>query len=125
MNQHSPGFWTTERRNGCIAIVDANGHDVTYQDDAPRFHDGEPCGSVTSRGRTSEELEANARLIAAAPALLAACEFAEAFHEYASKASVTEKEEEAFRAKWGVPENVWTAHWVRDVRRAAIAKATH
>lgn len=76
MNQHSPGFWTTERRNGCIAIVDANGHDVTYQDDAPRFYNGEPCGSVTSRGRTSEELNANVKLIAAAPELLAACKAA-------------------------------------------------
>lgn len=82
--RHTPGPWRLDRRQSCWAIVDASGQDVAYQDDAPRFHAGEPCGSITSRGRTAEELEANAALIAAAPDLLAAlktCREALAWYE--------------------------------------------
>mgnify|MGYP000882934072 CR=1 FL=1 len=59
-------------RMNCWAIVDDHG-DVAYIDNAPQFFQGEPCGSVTSRGRTKEELAAIASLFAAAPALLQAC----------------------------------------------------
>lgn len=72
MNKHAPAPWHTELRDGCRAIVDGNGKDITYLDIAPRFFNGEPCGSVTSRGRTVEELAATAELLAAAPALLTA-----------------------------------------------------
>lgn len=74
MSAHTPGPWNVDSRYHVHAIVDASGNDLTYQQVAPQFHDGEPCGSVTSRGRTAVELEANARLIAAAPELLAALE---------------------------------------------------
>ena len=70
METHTPGPWTVEKRVSCWAICDSKGQDVTYQDDKPRFYQGEPCGSTTSQGRTAAELAANARLIAAAPDLL-------------------------------------------------------
>ena len=35
-------------------------------------HEGQPCGSVASQDKTQAEINANARLIAAAPELLAA-----------------------------------------------------
>lgn len=73
--KHTPGPWHVERRFSCWAIVDSKPSDLAYQDDAPRFYNGEPCGSVTSRGRTVEELEANAKLIAAAPELLDALQW--------------------------------------------------
>lgn len=70
MSQHTPGPWRLDLRHNSQAIVDANGKDLAYQDTHPRFLNGEPCGSVTSKGRTAEELAANALLIAAAPQLL-------------------------------------------------------
>ena len=70
METYTPGPWTVEKRVSCWAICDSKGQDVTYQDDKPRFYQGEPCGSTTSQGRTAAELAANARLIAAAPDLL-------------------------------------------------------
>ncbi|MCK9569769.1 hypothetical protein M0R72_12570 [Candidatus Pacearchaeota archaeon] len=71
--KHTAGPWHTDRRYGCHAIVDSKGQDLCYQDVEAYSGPGEPAGSVTSRGRTTFELEANARLIAAAPDLLAAC----------------------------------------------------
>lgn len=35
-------------------------------------HDGKPCGSIASQDKTQDEIDANARLIASAPELLAA-----------------------------------------------------
>jgi len=108
--KHTPGPWSLDRRSTCWAIVDAKGQDLAYQDDAPRFHDGEPCGSVTSRGRTSKDLEANARLIAAAPDLLAALELAESsLSTYATTGAFTP----------GQPSG-----WLLAQLRLAIARAT-
>lgn len=74
---HSPGpFKLDDSRLSVHAIIDANGQDVAYLEIKPCFCDGEPCGSVTSRGRTAEELRDTARLFAAAADLLAACEAA-------------------------------------------------
>jgi len=36
-------------------------------------HDGKPCGSIESQNKAQDEIDANARLIAAAPDLLEAC----------------------------------------------------
>lgn len=66
---------TVERRHTCYAVCDEIG-DVTHIDLEPRFYNGAPCGSITSRGRTAEELEAIAKLFAAAPKMLAALKHA-------------------------------------------------
>lgn len=65
--------WTIEKRLHVWAIGDGKGL-LTYVETAPSFYDGEPCGMLTSRGRTAEELAAIARLIAAAPDLLELCQ---------------------------------------------------
>lgn len=65
--------WTVDTRLHVHAIVDSKGQDVVYFDVRPSVYDGEPCGSVRSRGRTQSELAAMAQLVAAAPDLLAAC----------------------------------------------------
>jgi hypothetical protein len=67
---HTPGPWIIETRLHVHAIKDALGQDLTYQDTEPQ----PDAGSVTSRGRSANETLANARLIAAAPDLLAALE---------------------------------------------------
>ena len=64
--------WYIEKRASVWAVVDETGQDVTYIDLAPASHNGEPCGSVTSRDRTPEELRKIACVIAAAPELLKA-----------------------------------------------------
>jgi hypothetical protein len=70
--KHTPGPWRVAERYHVHAIVDAKGQDLCYQDHSAYTGPGEPAGCVTSRGRSPEELRANARLIAAAPELLAA-----------------------------------------------------
>lgn len=106
--KHTPGPFHVEDRFGCWAIVDEKGQDIAYQDKEPRFFEGEPCGSVTSRGRTAEELKANANLFAASPDLLEACVRAERW--YANHCA-------ALNAN---PEESITIQLLR----AAIAKAT-
>jgi len=61
--KHAPGEWRIEKRMDCIAIVDNDGKEIVFL-----FNKG----SVTTQLRTKDELEANARLIAAAPKLLEA-----------------------------------------------------
>lgn len=73
MKTHALGPWEVSPRCGCCAVVDANRKEIVFLDEYPRFFEGKPCGSVTSQGRTREELAATARLISAAPDLLAAC----------------------------------------------------
>jgi hypothetical protein len=63
--------FTVETRLHVHAILDAKGQEVTFIDVAPSFHDGQPCGSVTTRGRTKEELAELARAIGALPELIA------------------------------------------------------
>jgi len=72
ITSHTPKSWKLDERYGVHAIVDSNGQDITYIDKAPVFYEGKPCGSVTSRGRTREELKELAHLLAAAPDLLEA-----------------------------------------------------
>lgn len=67
--------WNIEKRLHVYAIGDGKGP-ICYVDVAPVFYDGEPCGNLTSRGRSAEELEAIANLIAAAPVLLRAVKIA-------------------------------------------------
>jgi hypothetical protein len=69
MNVQDIGPFRMETRLHVHAIIDARG-EVAFIDTEPRFHNGEPCGSITSRGRTAEELRAIARLLTGAPDLL-------------------------------------------------------
>ena len=72
--KHTATPLRVERRHSVWAIVDANGRDVGYQEIKPMFDEhGKPCGNIASRGRTPEEMKANADLWAAAPELLEAC----------------------------------------------------
>ena len=98
MTKHTPGPWTIDTRFHVYAILDPTGQEITFQDTAPQ----EDCGSVTSRGRTAEETQANARLMAAAPDLLEAAE-------------------EAARW-WDNQESLDSAPWIYAIREA-IAKA--
>ena len=66
-------MWKIEERSLCRAIVDENGQEITFIDSEPRSFEGKPCGSVTSQGRTKEELKAITHLIGSAPDLLEAC----------------------------------------------------
>ena len=72
--KHTPGPWRVCKRASCWAIqpitgaAPGNHNDVVY---VATPYPGDPtAGSVTSQGRTKEECEANARLIAASPELL-------------------------------------------------------
>ena len=58
--------WRLEKRSTCYAILDVENKPVLFIDDAPRFYQLEACGSVTSQGRTKEELKAIAETIVAA-----------------------------------------------------------
>lgn len=60
MNKHTPGPWKTWGNNGCL-VVDSNGLQV-----ADMFH------GIPVLHRSDAECRENARLIAAAPDLLAA-----------------------------------------------------
>ena len=72
-HKHTPGPLDVEVRDTVYAIVDQRGRDVIYVEIAPCWGpDDEPCGSLTSRGRTAGELYASAHLFAAAPHMLAA-----------------------------------------------------
>lgn len=64
--------WHIQERQTCRAIVDSANQDIGYVDKYPMFFDGKPCGSVTSRNYTAEELTDRIRLLAAAPKLVAA-----------------------------------------------------
>lgn len=65
-SKHTPGPWSVETRHIVHAILDTKGQEITFQDVSPQ----KDAGSITSRGRSPEETQANARLIAAAPELL-------------------------------------------------------
>lgn len=64
--------FTVDTRLHVHAILDNAGEPITFIDVEPQFHDGEPSGSVTSRGRTKEELAEIANAIAALPDLIKA-----------------------------------------------------
>lgn len=61
--------WKIDSRESCRAIVDSAGNDIVYVDKTPSFYEGTPCGSVTSRGYSAEDLADRIRLLAAAPIL--------------------------------------------------------
>lgn len=62
--------WRLEQRSSCIAVIDCDGQELLFL--LKHSDDGRECGSVTTRGRTNEEIDAAALIIAAAPDLLAA-----------------------------------------------------
>lgn len=72
--KHTPGPWTVVKLRHCQAIEvsgDTNSRICTLWDHHS-FQD-QPCGSIESQDKTQAEIDANARIIAAAPELLAAC----------------------------------------------------
>ncbi len=69
MSKFTPGPWKTKKLMHCNAIETETGSRIASIPDVCE-HDGKPCGSIISQNKTPEELQANARLIAAAPELL-------------------------------------------------------
>jgi len=70
-----------ETRAYVHAVLDAEGKEVTFIGTEPNFYEGEPCGSVTTRGRTKEELAQIAHAIGALPELIAALKESIAVYE--------------------------------------------
>jgi hypothetical protein len=69
---HTPGPWKIKKLDVCTAIeTDSESRIVSLSDHFD--YQGNPCGSIESQDKTQDEIDANARLIAAAPALLVAC----------------------------------------------------
>lgn len=72
MSEHTPGPWSARLRHGqSIRIGDTDFDGDVWQIDAPDWM--YMAAVATSCGTNDEGSEANARLIAAAPELLAAC----------------------------------------------------
>jgi len=70
--KHTQGPWDIVRLAHCSAIQAGPDNRICTLWDHVSLN-GEPCGSIESQNKTQAEIDANARLIAAAPALLAAC----------------------------------------------------
>jgi hypothetical protein len=70
---HTPGPWMADRRNSCWAILSQQHNPYVVFVSDHHEYGGKPCGSVCSQDKPQAEIDANARLIAAAPQLLAAC----------------------------------------------------
>lgn len=115
MIKHTPGPWSifTDEKHKHNAGIEADGFSIIcigYPDETPAMDDSGVCG------RTEEEAQANARLIAAAPDLLEALEF------YA----LSYTDEELFQlaeSTSGMGEICPTTAKREIIRRAAIAKA--
>lgn len=73
MSKHTPGPWEVKSGMSCRRVEDTHGGAVTIIYNHQEYN-GEACGSITSQNKTDDELQANARIIAAAPELLEACE---------------------------------------------------
>jgi hypothetical protein len=102
----TPGHWEADVRMHCWAIRPRDGEDIVYVY-------SEPGGSVTNRNRSVGEMAANARLIAAAPCLLAACEDVAirlakvcaaggSMQDFLDAGSVRELLDAIGKARWGV-----------------------
>ena len=71
--QHTPGPWQSNEMINGFAIDHAAGFPIVFVSGHNEY-EGDPCGSITGQDKTQKEIEANARLIAAAPELLNACQ---------------------------------------------------
>ena len=67
---HTPGPWSIAPSFAGQWIKAGNSYICPLPDHIE--HEGKPCGSVASQDKTQAEINANARLIAAAPELLTA-----------------------------------------------------
>ena len=77
-SKHTKGPWKTERKNCCTHIVSESQKGIhgwqsyiTTLGDHLEY-DGKPCGHIEGQDKTQAEINANVRLIAAAPEMLAA-----------------------------------------------------
>ena len=66
---HSKAPWNHQRRSHVHAILDADGKELCFIG-FPYEHNGEPCGSIVSQGRSEDEVAATALLMTRAPDLL-------------------------------------------------------
>lgn len=88
-SEHTPGKWSTNDRTPAT-IIDENGYEIACLEQLCILDDYEEKLNVShwahhDKGRitrTDEEVEANAKLIAAAPALLEACQALIASYEF-------------------------------------------
>lgn len=71
MSKHTPGPWDLLPLAACQAVQAGPDNRICHLPDHVEF-DGSPCGSIESQDKTQDEIDANARLIAAAPELLEA-----------------------------------------------------
>lgn len=69
-HQHTTGPWNVERCHLGHWVKAGESYIVQIPDHIE--HEGNPCGSISSQDKDQATLEANARLIAAAPELLEA-----------------------------------------------------
>lgn len=77
---HTPGPWEIGFRNDYHQSVTSGTTPIVSLPNAQEYR-GAPCGSVYSQGKTQEEIDANACLIAAAPDLLQSCKKAEQLYK--------------------------------------------
>lgn len=115
--RHTPGPWYLKHEHPAIAHARANGDD-RFPVPPEKYHWGivrisTPCGDfvVSGENDTASRRQANARLIAAAPELLAALERIARDQDHLN-------EDDFAKA------NGSAACWMRDQARSAIARAT-
>jgi len=112
--KHTPGPWVVS--TGTVQLhVYGTAHICSVG--TGEYDRNKPIGTPTEH--------ANARLIAAAPELLHYAKAADAWEILNKKPDgVSARELDEFARAWDVPLNQRIGPWLREVRRAAIAKAT-
>ncbi|EPH0529431.1 hypothetical protein L4Y30_005605 [Pseudomonas aeruginosa] len=120
MRKHTPGPWGIERLHGEINVISCNERDGAAKDMGIVYVLARDVGGMIHGEQFDDrsEVEANARLIAAAPELLEACQ---AFSRlYARLWDVVEPSGSGFLS----PESVKEYDAIHELMNAAIAKAT-
>lgn len=104
--KYTPGPWDLLPLARCQAVQAGPDRRICTLSDHVE-HEGTPCGSIESQDKTQDEIDANARLIAAAPELLEALVLLR----------------EWVRRPWGEDDGYANEQLIYEVE-AAIAKAT-